>query len=346
MIELINGKVNLKKLELEDIIDRETLQQFLDDFAIGMNCAAVSVDRKGEEFTHPSHYRPFCSDYIHKSAIGDARCAECHNRFGERAIKIDKPYIGECHAGLIDFAAPVIIEGEHLGTVLGGQILSDSPKETSIRKVANEIHVNDDGLWSAAQNIDIVSKINIEAAARVLYTVVNKLALTGYHKIQTEILSSNLAENFIQISDTVEFMAKTASNITVEQHELVDKIGVVSDLTGKISSLLHLVNEIAARTKILGINAKIEAARAGSAGLSFGIVATEIQSLSENVKETASRIHEFNATILENINGTTVTANSTMKSIEDQGVGLQQLSATSQSTVAIAEKLKELFANS
>ncbi len=82
MVSIKDGVIQLEYLEMEDIIDINTLQNFLDNFAIGMNCAAVSVNRKGEEVTRPSHYRDFCSNYIHSNSIGDNRCATCHNQMG------------------------------------------------------------------------------------------------------------------------------------------------------------------------------------------------------------------------------------------------------------------------
>ena len=41
MVSVENGVIDLKLLEVEDIIDIKVLQSFLDNFAIGMNCAAV-----------------------------------------------------------------------------------------------------------------------------------------------------------------------------------------------------------------------------------------------------------------------------------------------------------------
>ena len=44
MVEYKDGKIWLEKLEIKDIIDIDVLQDFLDNFALGMNCAAVAVD--------------------------------------------------------------------------------------------------------------------------------------------------------------------------------------------------------------------------------------------------------------------------------------------------------------
>jgi len=42
MINVKNGQIDLVSLEVEDIIDIRVLQNFLDNFAIGMNCSSFS----------------------------------------------------------------------------------------------------------------------------------------------------------------------------------------------------------------------------------------------------------------------------------------------------------------
>ena len=39
---------------------------------------------------------------------------------GEEAARLGRPVVYECHAGLIDFAAPILLEGRQIGTILGG----------------------------------------------------------------------------------------------------------------------------------------------------------------------------------------------------------------------------------
>lgn len=343
MVSIKDGDIDLDVLEVEDIIDVDVLQKFLDNFALGMNCAAVSVNRKGEEITKPSYYRPFCDNYVHKSSIGDARCAKCHNQMGEEAVKLGKPYVGECHAGLIDFAAPIIVKGVHLGTVLGGQVLDREPNETAIRNTADEIHVSDDALWDAAKQIDVIEKVRINAAAEVLYIVVNSLAQDGFKNLEIETVSKDLADNFLQISQTVDVLAESAQEITYSQQTLTKKITQVHEVTQEVSTVLGAIARIADKTKLIGLNASIEAARLGAMGSGFMVVAKEIQTLSEQSKTTVKQISDLNKEINDTMMSTIKDADSTLQVTEDQSAAMEELSATAQSTAQFAEQLEDLI---
>lgn len=95
---------------------------------------------------------------------------------GQEAAKTNKPFVGTCHAGLIDFSAPIKVEGKLIGTVLGGQILDSAVDIAHLRRTASEIGVNAESLVSSSENIVKVNRKNIEAAAEVLYIVVNSMA--------------------------------------------------------------------------------------------------------------------------------------------------------------------------
>jgi ligand-binding sensor protein len=139
--EIINKSTGI---QLQDVLDIDLLQRFQDNFAESMDIASVTVDMNGAPVTKPSSYTSFCIDYTHKTRIGDERCAESHKKGGDEAARTGRPYIYKCHAGLIDFAAPIMVDGILIGTILGGQILTVKPEEDGFRVTAKEIGVNED----------------------------------------------------------------------------------------------------------------------------------------------------------------------------------------------------------
>lgn len=185
MVNMNNDKnIDIDFLEISDLIDIGLLQKFQDNFAESMNIASVIVDRKGNPVTKPSAYTEYCIRFIHSTCLGDNECAKSHCIGGEIAAKTGKPYIYECHAGLVDFATPITVCGKHIGSILGGQILTSKPDEARFRSTAKMIGANEEQLVKYVKKIKIVTRKNVEAAAEVLFIIANALSKMSYKELK------------------------------------------------------------------------------------------------------------------------------------------------------------------
>ncbi|SET83223.1 Ligand-binding sensor domain-containing protein [Natronincola peptidivorans] len=334
--------LNLEGLDLREVIDIDFLQKFQDDFAIGMGLASVTVDTKGNPITKPSSYTRFCMDFTHSTEIGDRRCAESHKKGGEEAAKTGKPVVYECHAGLIDFAAPIMLEGKLIGTILGGQVLTSPPEENKYRKIAGEIGVDEDAYVESVKEITTLSKERIQAAADVLYIVANSMSKSWYHQYKLSKAANILTDSLGQISATMEQMAASAIEVSSNQNQLNKEIAQVNSMSEQINEVVDFIREIADETRLLGLNAAIEAARAGEAGLGFGVVAQEIRKLSSDSKQTVSKIRDFINQIQESVGNTVKMGDSTMTVTEQQAAAVQEVTASIEEITSLAEQLSEL----
>lgn len=335
-------EISLDDIKLTDVIDLEFLQKFQDDFAKGVGLASVTVDKEGKPVTNPSSYTRFCMNFTHSTECGDKRCAESHRRGGEEAARTGKPVVYECHAGLIDFAAPIMLEGKLIGTILGGQVLTSNPDQEKYRRIAKEIGVDEEGYIEAAHEVRILSKESIEAAASVLFIVANTMSKSAYQQRKLKGVVGVLDDSLHQISATMEELAASAGSVSENQSKLNGEISNVNSVTGQINEVMDLIKEIADETRLLGLNAAIEAARAGEAGLGFGVVAQEIRKLSTDSKATVGKIKEFTNVIRSSVNRTVSMGNETASTVEQQAAAIQEVTASLEELTSMAEQLSLL----
>lgn len=139
--------------------------------------------------------------------------------------------------------------------------------------------------------------------------------------------------------------AASAGSISASEQKLNQHIADIQHSASEIISILDSIKSIADQTKMLGLNAAIEAARAGDAGRGFGVVAEEIRKLSESSKQTAEEIGKLTRVIEEKIHVAKESSLSTLRSSEEQAAASQEVSASIQELMGIADKLKEVAEN-
>lgn len=185
---------NEKKIKLLDLIDIKLLQEIQDNFANAMNSASIIYDTEGS-VTKPSKFTDFCK-HTRSNTKGDKKCQECDLKWGEIAAKNGKPVIYKCHAGLVDFVVPIMVEGQHIGSFFGGQIFFAPQNENNIRKIAKEIGVNEDEYVKFVKKVNIVNKENIKAAVNLLCIITNTISEIAHRNL--ELIKKNNRETILR----------------------------------------------------------------------------------------------------------------------------------------------------
>ncbi|HAE23431.1 MAG TPA: hypothetical protein DCG47_14090 [Spirochaetaceae bacterium] len=91
-------------------------------------------------------------------------------------------------------------------------------------------------------------------------------------------------------SGGVEALAALAKDGDERVSYVAQSIDGIVRATGHMNEMNSLIGDVAKRTNLLGMNASIEAAHAGTAGKGFGVVAEEIRKLSEEASTGSSAI--------------------------------------------------------
>ncbi len=191
------------KLNLTDLIDSETLQQIQDAFSEMTGIAALTTDCNGVAVTQGSAFEDFCEKYTRKSELGRHRCESCDINGAEISRKYGCSVSYRCHAGLVDFAAPIMANGEIVGSFIGGQVLVEPPYIPTVRETAVELGIDPDEYEAAVKKVPIVSREQVEKAAHSLYVIASTLSNIAFksyelHKSNLEIeKASKMKSDFL-----------------------------------------------------------------------------------------------------------------------------------------------------
>lgn len=243
-------------MNIKEFTDMQKFEEIMANWAAATGLATVAVGADGKYISECYNFTDFCIKLTRGSAEGCARCEKC-DREGEGVY--------HCHAGLIDFGIPLEIEGEKVGSVIGGQVLPAQPDEEKFRQVAREIGVDEERYIEALHRVNVRTEEVINASANLLGQVLNNFINAEYERKKNSVIIEKLGRG---VDDT---------------HRLVEQITLK---TGELKALQN-------KQKILALNASIEAARAGEKGAGFAVVAKEVGKLSEQSTVVNREIEEI-----------------------------------------------------
>ncbi len=229
-------------------------EEIMANWAKSTGLATVAVGADGKYISECYNFTDFCINLTRGSEEGCRRCEKC-DREGKGVYN--------CHAGLVDFGMPITLnDGTVLGSVIGGQVLPEEPDEAKFRKVAGELGINPDRYIEALHNVNVRTRKQIEASAKLLGDVINMFVRHSY----TEAINNNILDSLLKGID-----------------EAASEINIANEANRKLA-------KVSMNQKMLGINASIEAAHAGAAGKGFAIVAGEVQKLATTMERSSHEI--------------------------------------------------------
>lgn len=82
---------------------------------------------------------------------------------------------------------------------------------------------------------------------------------------------------------------------------IIEKIGILVQQVDNISNVTEMISNIAMQTRLLALNAYIEAARAGDSGRGFAVVAHEVRNLAEQSRGSSIEIEKMMKVVLEDL---------------------------------------------
>ena len=117
--------------------------------------------------------------------------------------------------------------------------------------------------------------------------------ITSVDHLRTAISGS--AKRAVAAETRVQDATVRVEDVRTEMNALVSQFAQISESSDAVSGLVRVIEDISAQTKMLALNASVEAARAGDAGKGFSVVASEVRSLADAVADSAESIRDLTA---------------------------------------------------
>ena len=132
-------------------------------------------------------------------------------------------------------------------------------------------------------------------------------------------------------------VAEQIQTTTARLHKLLEGTQALSRSRSEIARFADQIESISATTRLLSLNAAVEAARAGVAGRGFSVIANSVRKLSEDTQQAAMQIRRASEDITRQL-GATTTALEETSVLMDQGAGrIAALDSSARSNRALVD---------
>lgn len=177
----------MRNFTLTKLIKPEVLQQIQDAFSDYTGMAAITTNAEGVPVTKGSNFLNFCTNVIRGTEPGLRCCNKCDKNGALETMRTGTPAVYCCHAGLVDFSAPIMVNGRLIGCFVGGQVLTDELDEELCRKKASEYNIDPDIYIAEAKKAVRLSEEQVRKSAKLLGDIakaLSSMALQSFAEIE------------------------------------------------------------------------------------------------------------------------------------------------------------------
>lgn len=184
--------------------------------------------------------------------------------------------------------------------------------EQAIAEISDGAASQADETQSATENVILMGNMVEDTSAEIkaLIEISDSMRQAGNRAIDT-------------LSKLDKINQKASSAIDL----IYDQTNTTNESVARIQEATALITDIAEETNLLSLNASIEAARAGEQGRGFAVVANQIQKLAEQSNESASKIANIIAELLNDSEKSVQTMDEVRKIMEEQNDDVRKTQA-------------------
>ena len=158
-------------------------------------------------------------------------------------------------------------------------------------------------------------------------------------------VANNLSEYTEDFSGTLENISAEAEEMSATGQELNSISENVKNKVQKSTEIIELIEQVAEDINMIGLNAKIEAARLGDEGRGFGVVAEEVQRLANSTSSSVDDIDKSLKSLISATNNLAEAANQVSQISTDQAEKLMDMNEKIENMVKLSSDVVDMANN-
>ncbi|WP_123053829.1 methyl-accepting chemotaxis protein [Clostridium sp. JN-1] len=159
---------------------------------------------------------------------------------------------------------------------------------------------------------------------------------------EIKVLSQNLLDSVGSISQVLKAINSAIQDTVTNNSKILAEVKDAQDNAKNSDEVINFVKGVASQTNLLGLNAAIEASRAGEHGRGFSVVASEIRKLSSSSSKSINEINEILVKINNSINNIAESISSTTDTFGNQLEQLKGMDGSIQNLDSMVLELEKL----
>ena len=218
-------------------------------------------------YNYPQKHSPFCS-IIRKNNL-EHKCLECDQNAMRYRKQTRKPFIYECHMGMMEAMTPIISSDIIIGYLLMGQVLSEHKTlqmKDKIESLPKNADISKDALIAAIDRMKPLSKDTLEAAVHIMEMCASFISLKRFvfseqnplqreienyiheHLGDSDLSMTTICNHFLISRSTLYTISKNAYGIGISDYIRYCRIEKAKKL------LIHRQHSISEISRMCGFN--------------------------------------------------------------------------------------------